>query len=149
MKLYTIGFTKKDARTFFSLLKNNGITMVVDIRLNNVSQLAGYTKGRDLEFFLTEFLKIKYNHELNLVPTKEILDGYKKGTITWDEYETKYINLLEMRRLKKELDERYGRNFDGICLLCSESTAEHCHRRLAAEYLANLYPELNIQVVHL
>lgn len=149
LKLYTIGFTKKDARKFFGLLKDNNIRMVLDIRLNNISQLAGYTKGKDLEFFLKEFLEIEYVHDISLAPTKEILDGYKKCMITWQEYEEEYIKLLGVRNLKDKLDKEYKNNFDSICLLCSESTADHCHRRLAAEYLVNLYPELNIQIIHL
>lgn len=149
MKLYTIGFTKKDAQQFFTLLKDNNVRMVVDVRLNNVSQLAGYTKRKDLQFFLTEFLEIEYIHDLSLAPTKEILDGYKKGRITWDEYQDRYIETLEMRNIKENLDKNYNKNFDGICLLCSEPTPEYCHRRLAAEYLKKLYPELSIEVVHI
>lgn len=149
LKLYTIGFTKKSARQFFTLLKNNNIRIVADVRLNNVSQLAGYTKKKDLQFFLTEFLKIDYIHELDLAPTKEILNNYKKCKISWEEYESKYIKLLDTRKIKDKLNKNYKKNFDGICLLCSEPTAEHCHRRLAAEYLVKLYPELNIQIIHL
>jgi len=44
--LYTIGFTKKNARQFFETLKTAGVKRLVDIRLNNQSQLAGFTKRR-------------------------------------------------------------------------------------------------------
>lgn len=149
MNIYTIGFTKKSARKFFTLLRDNGIKLLVDIRLNNSSQLAGYTKGKDLEFFLNEFLNIKYIHELSLAPTKELLDGYKKGIIDWHLYEDEYNQILDKRNVKSIIDKNYINGLDKTCLLCSESTAEQCHRRLAAEYIRNSYPELNINIIHL
>ncbi|MPQ30548.1 DUF488 domain-containing protein [Clostridium estertheticum] len=149
MKLYTIGFTKKSASEFFTLLKNNNIRVLVDIRLNNVSQLAGYTKRKDLEYFLTELLSIRYIHDLNLAPTKQILDDYKKKVISWEQYEKSYIELLNERNIQDNLNEKYNKNFENVCLLCSESTPENCHRRLAAEYIKKLYSELDIEIVHL
>ena len=46
--LYTVGFSGKDAKTFFELLKLNNVQTLLDIRLNNVSQLSGYTKKNDI-----------------------------------------------------------------------------------------------------
>ena len=52
MKVFTMGFTQKSAEQFFGLISENKIELLIDVRLNNQSQLAGFTKGRDLEFFL-------------------------------------------------------------------------------------------------
>jgi uncharacterized protein (DUF488 family) len=149
MNIYTIGFTKKSARKFFTLLKDNNINLLMDIRLNNSSQLAGFAKGKDLEFFLSEFLNIRYIHELSLAPTEKLLDEYKKGMISWQLYEEEYYKILEERNIKNTLDEKYNRNFDKVCLLCSEHTADQCHRRLAAEYIKKVCPELDINITHL
>jgi uncharacterized protein (DUF488 family) len=130
--LYTVGFTGKSAKEFFEKLKQSGVRRVVDIRLNNVSQLAGFAKKRDLEYFLRSIADIDYMHEPELAPTKEILDGYKKKQIDWNEYESRYKVLLQERQPAKRLEPK---DFDHACLLCSEPTPEHCHRRLAAEYL--------------
>lgn len=149
MNIYTMGFTQKSARKFFTLLTENNVKLLMDIRLNNSSQLAGYTKGTDLEFFLTEFLNIRYVHELSFAPTKELMDGYKKGQISWQSFEDEYNEILEKQNVKNILDKKYNKDFDGICLMCSEPAAENCHRKLAAEYIKNMYPELDINIVHL
>jgi uncharacterized protein (DUF488 family) len=142
--LFTVGFTGKSANEFFELLKQSGVRRVVDIRLNNVSQLAGFTKKRDLEYFLRVIADIGYVHERDLAPTKEILDDYKKKRIDWNEYENRYRRLIEERQPAKNLKPE---DFDRSCLLCSEPTAEHCHRRLAAEYLKEAWG--NVTIVHL
>jgi uncharacterized protein (DUF488 family) len=142
--LFTVGFTGKSAKEFFEILKQAGVRRVVDIRLNNVSQLAGFTKKRDLEYFLRAIADIDYVHEPELAPAKEILDGYKKKKIDWNEYEKGYRNLLEERQPAKRLKRE---DFDGACLLCSEPTPEHCHRRLAAEYLQAQWE--NVLIHHL
>lgn len=141
--LYTIGFSGKDARTFFTTLKQNNISSLVDIRLNNVSQLAGYTKKNDLDFFLKEICKIDYSHEISFAPTKEILDNYKNKIITWEQYKEEYISLMEDRKILN----KNSLNFDKACLLCSEKTHEQCHRNL----LANIFLKNEIvdNVVHL
>lgn len=149
MRLFTIGFTKKSAREFFSLLKDNQIKQIVDVRLNNASQLAGFSKGVDLKFFLNEFCHIEYLHDTDLAPNKEILDSYKNKKITWQQYESQFNNLLNDRDIKSGLDEKFNNNFDGVCLLCSESTADQCHRRLVAEYIKRSYPDLNINIIHI
>jgi uncharacterized protein (DUF488 family) len=139
--LFTIGFAGKSAGEFFETLKEAGVRCLVDIRLNNVSQLAGFTKKRDLEYFLRAIADINYVHETGLAPTKEILDDYKKKRIDWNEYEGRYKILLEERQPAKRL---MLEDFDHACLLCSEPTAEHCHRRLAAEYLMDEWKNVNL-----
>ena len=148
MKLYTIGFTKKNAEAFFGLLKNARVTVLLDTRLNNVSQLAGYTKKDDLEFFVENILGAKYIHSANLAPTKQILDDYKNKKISWEQYEVEYNRLLNERDIKSYFSKLVDIKKETICLLCSESTADKCHRRLLAEYLAHNLNE-NVEVCHL
>ena len=148
MNLYTIGFTKKNAEAFFGLLKKAGITMLLDTRLNNVSQLAGYTKKDDLEFFMKNILGAKYIHSPKLAPTKQILDDYKNKKISWEQYEVEYNKLLNERDIKSYFPKLVDIKKEIICLLCSEHKADKCHRRLLAEYLARSLNE-NVEVCHL
>jgi uncharacterized protein (DUF488 family) len=144
IKLYTIGFTEKPAEKFFELLKANNVKKVIDTRINIISQLAGFAKGSDLKFFLSEIGNIGYEHKIDLAPTKEMLSAYRDKKMTWLEYEIQYLNLLDMRNISKKI------NLDGLhenCLLCSEHTPEKCHRRLLAEYLRNV--RTDIQIIHL
>ncbi|OJJ14991.1 hypothetical protein BKI52_40425 [marine bacterium AO1-C] len=144
MKLFTIGFTKKSARKFFTLLKSNRVKHLVDTRVNNTSQLSGFAKGDDLAFFSKEVANIHYNHQLDFAPTKELLSNYRKGQITWEKYEEEYLNLLDIRKVKTKVEiEKLNEN----CLLCSEHTAEKCHRRLLAEYFQEVNP--NVEIIHL
>lgn len=145
MKTYTIGFTQKKANKFFSLIKNNNVSRVIDVRLNNVSQLAGFAKRDDLKFFLSELCGTDYIHLENLAPTRDILSDYKKNIITWDAYEDKFLNLIAKRNIERTVDKSI---LDNGCLLCSEHKPHHCHRRLVVEYL-NDHWETNIEVVHL
>lgn len=140
--LFTIGFTGKSAEQFFTLLQNAGVRLLIDTRLNNVSQLAGFTKRKDLEFFLRAIGGIGYVHDTELAPTADILDPYKKKRMTWDEYEQRFNALLAGRAI---VDHRTPADFDRACLLCSEPTPEHCHRRLVGEYLKRAWPEVEIQ----
>ncbi|MBT3178376.1 MAG: DUF488 domain-containing protein [Desulfobacula sp.] len=140
--LYTIGFTKKKAEKFFELIKKNNIKYLVDIRLNNVSQLAGFAKRDDLKYFLKQICNCEYRHMPEIAPTKEILDGYKKKQISWDEYVVQYNTLIKKRIIESKLSLS---ELDGSCFLCSEPTADMCHRRLAAEYLKKQYKELKIK----
>jgi len=144
IKLFTIGFTQKTAETFFNLLKKAGVKKVIDTRLNNVSQLAGFAKGKDLEFFTKTIVGADYEHNINLAPTKELLNKYKDKKITWDQYEKEYIDILEKRNIVQEID--FGK-LDGSCLLCSEHKPDMCHRRLLAEYLKKTNKE--IEIIHL
>ena len=141
MKVFTIGFTKKNAERFFTQIRKAGISRIVDIRLNNTSQLAGFTKKDDLKFFLREICNIDYVHMPELAPTKEILDAYKKKSGDWNAYEHQYIELLNKRRIESTLPRNL---IDGGCLLCSEATPEQCHRRLAAEYLRDRWGDMEI-----
>jgi len=143
MKIFTIGFTKKSAEQFFNRLKQPGLVQVVDTRLNNTSQLAGFTKKRDLEFFLHEICKLGYVHLPELAPTQEILDAYKASG-EWSNYERQFLSLMAERRIEDQVDKSI---LDGGCLLCSEATPEHCHRRLVAEYLRRKWGD--VEIVHL
>lgn len=147
MKIFTIGFTKKNARQFFELLKVNEIDIVLDIRLNNKSQLAGFTKGEDLQYFLSEICHCDYRHCLEFAPTKEILDSYKKSLITWAEYEEQYTTLMNKREKHLTFLDDYAK-YENVCLLCSEPTPEHCHRRLIAEMIANTSLQ-KIKILHI
>lgn len=136
MQIYTMGFTQKNAQEFFEKIEKAGIEILIDVRLNNHSQLAGFTKEKDLSYFLKRICNCEYKHMLSFAPTKEILDNYKKGTITWDEYEKQFIPLIERREIEKLYIKNFSK-FSKILLLCSEPTPEFCHRRLVAEYLAD------------
>ena len=140
--LFTIGFTGKSAEQFFETLRKAGVRRLVDVRLNNVSQLAGFTKKRDLQYFLRTIAGIDYVHEPLLAPTKEILDAYKKKRIDWGDYESQFKKLLAARRPHEPWT---ASDFDHACLLCSEPTPEHCHRRLAAEYLGEQWKDVSIR----
>lgn len=143
-KIYTIGFTKKSAARFFGLLRDAGVRRIVDVRLNNVSQLAGFAKRDDLAFFAKELCGVDYVHVPDLAPTKEILDAYKKGGGSWDEYEKRFMDLMESRRIEEVVTPDV---IEGGCLLCSEDKPHHCHRRLVAEYLNSRWGAL--EAVHL
>ena len=132
MKIYTIGFTKKTAQQFFEKLRASGAKRVVDVRLNNVSQLAGFAKKEDLKFFLREVCGIDYLHVPELAPTKEMLDEYKKAKGDWGEYEKRFIDLIAKRKIEDVVPKKV---IAEGCLLCSEDKPHQCHRRLVAEYL--------------
>ncbi len=144
IKLYTIGFTGKSARQFFELLEKNRVKKIIDTRISNSSQLSGFAKGKDLEFFAGRLANIDYEHELKFAPTRELLDKYRQKKITWDEYTTEYLQLLAARKVKEEVNVE---DLYECCLLCSEHSPEKCHRRLLAEYLQKDHPEL--QIIHL
>jgi uncharacterized protein (DUF488 family) len=132
VKIYTIGFTKTSAESFFQRISNAKVNTVMDVRLRADSQLSGFAKKNDLKFFLKELVGIDYSQSTLLAPTPDILDAYKKGKMSWLDYEKAYINLIQARRVESLL---VPDNVDGICFLCSEDTPHKCHRRLAAEYL--------------
>lgn len=144
MKIFTIGFTKKSAKVFFETLKNNNVKKVIDIRLNNKSQLAGFAKGDDLEYFLKAIGDIDYSHNLEYAPTHVLLKRIQTKEIRWEEYENAYINLLEERNNLEEIDIK---EFDNCCFLCSEAKSEKCHRRLLTEQLKKYYR--GIEIIHL
>jgi uncharacterized protein (DUF488 family) len=143
--LYTIGFTKSSAEHFFGRLQHAGIRRLVDIRLNNTSTLAGFTKRDDLAYFLRAILDAEFQHEPRLAPTTEMLKAYQGKQLAWAEYEAQYNTLIEERDVTHTLDRAafYG----PTALLCSEATPEHCHRRLVAEHLRTAWGDL--EIVHL
>ena len=143
MKIYTIGFTKKNAQKFETLRKS-GTKRVVDVRLNNVSQLAGFAKRDDLAYFLDQVCKIQYVHLPDLAPTQDMLDEYKKKGGDWDTYEKRFRDLMEKRRIEERVPKEV---IDEGCLLCSEDKPHHCHRRLVAEYLNQHWG--NVDIAHL
>jgi uncharacterized protein (DUF488 family) len=143
MKIFTIGFTRKPAETFFTRLKNAGVRRLVDVRLNNVSQLAGFTKKDDLRYFTKAICNIDYVHLPELAPTAEILDPYKKvRNGDWQLYERQFLDLMRARRIESTTPREV---LDGGCLLCSEEKPHHCHRRLVAEYLKEHWPDVEIE----
>lgn len=130
--LYTIGFTKKSAEQFFELLKKNHVKKLVDIRISNGSQLAGFAKGNDLRYFVKQICGMTYEHIADFAPTKDLLDKWRKGEVDWEQYTDVYLDLLNNRNII----EKYGiMAFDNACFLCSEETPEQCHRRLLVEFL--------------
>lgn len=143
MEIYSIGFTKKTAKQFFETLKRENIRRLMDVRLNNVSQLAGFTKRDDLRYFLKEVCEAEYSHEPLLAPTQEILDAYKKQRGPWAEYEQKFLALMTARRVEENID-RAAFAIPTV-LLCSEPTPEHCHRRLVLEYLYSKWGTISIR----
>jgi len=143
--IYTVGYTKKSLEEFIRLLQQAGVDAVVDIRLRNTSQLAGFAKRDDLAFLLREGFHIEYEHRPDLAPTPEILDAYKASS-DWPAYEQAFLPLLAERdaeAIGRELLARYRHP----CLLCAELTPERCHRRLVAEWWAKHLP--NVEVIHL
>lgn len=144
--LYTIGFTRKSAETFFETLCRHGVERLIDVRASNTSQLAGFTKRDDLAYFLDRMLGAEYVHLEMLAPTPEIRATLKPGGGGWAAYEARFLPLLAERRITEQL-ERHFFTEKTCCLLCSEPTPERCHRRLVAEYLQRAWPEISI--VHL
>jgi len=144
MKLFTIGFTKKSARSFFELLRSSGARRIVDVRLNNVSQLAGFAKKDDLAYFAKEICGMDYVHLPALAPTQEMLDQYKKRRGDWNVYERQFLDLMKERGIEDTVSRESVA--DG-CLLCSEDKPHHCHRRLVAEYLKEHW--VDVEIVHL
>ena len=146
MKIFTIGFTQKSAKTFFETLSSNGINLLIDIRLNNKSQLAGFSKGEDLQYFLPTICNCEYVYCPEFAPDKETLDLYKGKKIKWPEYETRYSKLIDERGAIKQFSKRFNK-YDNIVLLCSEPTPEKCHRRLFADMIKTELKE--VEITHL
>ena len=141
VQLFTIGFTETAAEQFFTMLRNAGVKRVVDVRLNNTSQLAGFSKKDDLRFFLREVGGIEYVHIPELAPTQDILDAFKKNKGSWESYERKFNLLMAQREAENALSPEVAHLG---CLLCSEKEPDHCHRRLVAEYLQRHWGDVSI-----
>lgn len=146
MNIFTLGFTKKSAEQFFGLIKENNIDLLLDIRLNNSSQLAGFSKGSDLEFFLNEICNCKYNYDSLFAPTTELMNGFKDKKISLEQYEQQYIDLMVSRGAIKHFLNRYTK-VENLCLLCSEDKPDQCHRRILADMLKSELP--TIKVLHI
>lgn len=144
MRIFTIGFTKKSAEEFFTKLRNSGAKRLVDVRLNNVSQLSGFAKKSDLRFFLQQLCGMDYVHVPLLAPTQDLLDAYKKRRGEWSEYEREFLELMRSRKIETNVS---GDTVAEGCLLCSEEKPDHCHRRLVAEYLKQHWE--NVEIIHL
>ena len=141
----TIGFTQTSAKDFFHRLKKSGVRKVIDVRLNNTSQLSAFAKSEDLKYFLRDLANIDYVHLPILAPTDDMLRAYKTEKGRWEEYEPKFLSLMSSRHIESRLTPEM---LDGTCLLCSEATPHQCHRRLVLEYLSQKWPE-TINVQHL
>ena len=141
MKLFTIGFTQKSAETFFTAIKKSGAERIVDIRLNNTSQLAGFAKQDDLRYFLRQICGVDYHHEPLLAPTADILDAFKKKRMAWDEFERRFVDLIRQRHIEKTVRKEI---LSSGCLLCSEATPDQCHRRLVAKYLSERWGDIEV-----
>lgn len=144
MRLCTIGFTEKSAEDFFTRLRNAGVKRIVDVRLNNTGQLAGFSKRDDLKFFTKEILGADYLHLPILAPTQDILDQYKKEKRGWEVYEKNFRKLMKQREIEKNVEREV---LEDACLLCSEDQPHQCHRRLVAEYLQAKWS--GVQIEHL
>ncbi len=142
MKIFTAGFTRKSAEAFFTGLKQSGATRLVDVRLNNTSQLSAFAKRDDLRYFLTSICNMEYAHALDLAPTAEMLSAYQKRQCDWPTYEAQFLNLMKERRIEAALSPGL---LDNACLLCSEEKPHKCHRRLVAEYLQQHWPKIEIE----
>lgn len=142
MKIHTIGFTKKSAEKFFGLLRASGAVTLVDVRLNNISQLAGFAKRDDLKYFLGELCGMAYTHRPDLAPTQPVLDAYKKQGTDWPTYEDRFLELMRNRGIEDAVPQEL---LDNAVLLCSEDKPHHCHRRLVAEYLAQHWNNVTIE----
>ncbi len=145
MEIYTIGFTQTTAERFFKRLADAGVRRLLDVRLNNTSQLAGFAKAKDLAYFLHELVGASYEHEPRLAPTRELLDEYRKRKGDWSTYQARFLELLGEREIEKTL--AISDFQTPTALLCSEATAERCHRRLVCEYLVGRWPD--VHPVHL
>lgn len=141
----TIGFTQTTAESFFGRLLRAGVTKIIDVRLHNTSQLAGFAKAADLAYFLKKIGDIQYIHEPLLAPTDAMLKSYKKEKGDWTLYERQFMHLMAERQIEKRLKPEL---FNGACLLCSEAKPHHCHRRLVCEYLDDKWPS-TLTVKHL
>ena len=141
MKLCTIGFTNKGAEEFFARLRKAGVKRVVDVRLNNTNQLAGFTKRDDLKFFTKEIRGAGYVHLPLLAPTQDMLDEYKKEKRGWEHYEKRFLDLMKERQIEKNIEREV---LEDACLLCSEDEPHQCHRRLVAEYLRDRWSGVEI-----
>lgn len=144
MRLATIGFTQSSAERFFERLRQARVARLIDIRLHNMSQMAGFTKRTDLPYLLKQICDVDYLHRPMLAPTPRLLLSYRQKKIEWPEFEREFVRLIKRRRIEASVSEEL---INRAVLLCSEASPEHCHRRLVAEYLQTQFA--NLQIIHL
>ena len=145
-KIFTIGSARRTAEDFFETLKENGVTKIVDVRLNNTSQLLGFAKYPDIKYFAREILHGKYFHDRKFAPSEKIFVRYKKNLIDWDEYEKEFADLMIYRDIDNYIADKYSGE-ENYCLLCTEPTPEYCHRRLVAKKIKEVLGD--VEIVHL
>lgn len=144
MKLFTIGFTGKTAEEFFALLKKNKVRKVIDVRRNNTSQLAVFTRASDFPFFLDKVGGIEYEHRLDMAPSQELVKSYRAKEIDWKKFRSTYLKEIRKSKVAAQVSKK---DLSNACLVCSEHEPEHCHRSHLAEHLEK---ELGgIEIVHL
>ena len=145
-KIFTIGFTRKTAEEFFETLKAEGVTKIIDVRLNNTSQLLGFSKYPDIEYLTREILKGEYFHDRHFAPSEKIFVRYKKNVIDWEGYEKEFADLMTYRDIDNYIADNYSKE-ENICLLCTEVSPENCHRRLVAEKIRDVLGD--VEIIHL
>ena len=145
-KIFTIGSSRRTAEEFFELLKSEGVKKIIDVRLNNTSQLLAFAKYPDIEYFTKEILHGEYFHDKQFAPSEKILVRYKKNQIDWDDYETEFSALMDYRDIDTYIADKYSTQ-ENYCLLCSEPTPEYCHRRLVAEKIRDVLDD--VEIIHL
>lgn len=141
MEVYTAGFTKWLAEDFFEKLNALNINKLIDIRLRPNSQLSGFTREVNFSYFLKKLSHVEYEHQINLAPTKELLNRRRKNNLSWPEFESEYLNLLTEDILEYCFKEISKQN---ILFLCSESEPQFCHRRVLTDKLLSLNSELKV-----
>ena len=145
-KIFTVGSARKTAEEFFTLLEDNGVKKIIDVRLNNTSQLLAFAKYPDIEYFTRKILGGEYFHDKRFAPSEKILVRYKKNVIGWDDYETEFADLMTYRDIETYIADKYSTQ-ENYCLLCTEPTPENCHRRLVAEKIREVLGD--VEIVHL
>lgn len=145
MAMFTIGFTRTSAENFFRRLNDAGVRTVIDVRLQNTSQLAGFAKAADLAYFLGHIGDIAYRHAPELAPDEALFTDYRKKGLSWDAFEPRFMDIMRDRRVEEKLDPE---ELEGACLLCSEDKPHNCHRRLVVEYLEARWAR-SLDVTHL
>lgn len=145
MSTFTIGFTKTSAEDFFGRLSAAGVRSVIDVRLQNTSQLAGFAKAGDLAFFLGKLGEITYRHAPELAPDEPLFADYRKHGLKWEAFEPRFLDIMAERKIEERFNPA---ELEGACLLCSEDTPHRCHRRLVVEYLEDRWGT-SLDVTHL
>lgn len=145
-KIFTVGSARKTAEEFFTLLEYNGVKKIIDVRLNNTSQLLAFAKYPDIEYFTRKILSGEYFHDKRFAPSEKILVRYKKNVIGWDDYEKEFADLMAYRDIETYIADKYSTQ-ENYCLLCTEVSPENCHRRLVAEKIREVLGD--VEIVHL